>query len=51
VVRLTGKTVTCVLALDPKQAEDTATAHPTGRPGERAETAARAATLSSEAGA
>jgi hypothetical protein len=55
VVRLTSKTVTCVLALDPKRAEDAAIAHGAGRPTEAAAAepleAVQAITLSSEAGA
>jgi anti-sigma regulatory factor (Ser/Thr protein kinase) len=55
VVRLTGKTVTCVLALDPKRLEDAVTAHLSGRPAAvpAAEGAgiSSAVTLSSEAGA
>jgi anti-sigma regulatory factor (Ser/Thr protein kinase) len=55
VVRLTGKTVTCVLALDPKRAEDAVTAHMSGRPPAAATNEGAgttpAVTLSSEAGA
>ncbi|WP_052442466.1 ATP-binding protein [Streptacidiphilus neutrinimicus] len=55
VVRLTGKTVTCVLALDAKSLEDAATEHTAGQPA-AASTGASAGvtpaiTLSSEAGA
>ncbi|WP_052434544.1 ATP-binding protein [Streptacidiphilus melanogenes] len=55
VVRLTGKTVTCVLALDPKCLEDAVTGRATGQPAEAAAATSAgmtpAITLSSEAGA
>ncbi|WP_052440497.1 ATP-binding protein [Streptacidiphilus anmyonensis] len=55
VVRLTGKTVTCVLALDPKRVEDAVTEHATGRPAAAPSGGSAgvtpAITLSSEAGA